>query len=123
MKNIALLLLSVAVFASCQRQDCETATVKGKVQHHALDIPDAMVYIKKGSKDAPSDPRNPKSYDDSVKADANAAYSFSNLKDGDYYLFSIGFDAAIGEAVFGGRPLTVPCKSTRETINQNIAVV
>jgi hypothetical protein len=122
-KHIVLLILCIAGFASCEREKCETATVKGLVRHHALNIPNATVYIKKGSKNAPADPRNPKSYDDSTKADGSASYSFSGLAEGDYYLVGIGYDSAIAESVFGGTPLTIACKPTKETVNLNVAVV
>ena len=87
--------------------------------HHQQPIPNAMVYIKYGTQDSPGS--NITYYDANVKADANANYQFNNLRRGDYYLFSIGFDSTIVEQVSGGVPVKV--KNKEETVTLDVPVV
>lgn len=122
--KILFLLILLANFISCKRDEkCETATLTGMVKHHAKLIPSAKAYIKKGSRNAPADARNPASYDKSVQAGTDAVYVLGDLETGDYYLFATGYDDAIADSVFGGIPLTIECKDTKQTINSDIPVV
>jgi hypothetical protein len=125
-KTIYLLLLAIVVTAaSCKRDenDCETATITGTVRHHSDLIPSAMVYLKHGAKDAPADSRNPRSYDDSIRAGANAVYSFTSKQKGDYYILGIGYDTDISDSVYGGLSFTIQCNSQPQTVTIDVPVV
>jgi hypothetical protein len=117
---IAIMSISVLLIASCKKEGTGgKAKITGKVMHHIVPIPNAVVYIKYGAKESPG--TDPSNYDASVTADANASYEIINLQKGDYYLFAIGYDGSISNTVKGGLPISI--KKKTETKTTNVAVV
>lgn len=119
---IKILFLTIAISLiniSCKKEGPGgKSSVKGIVKHHALNIANAVVYIKYGSKDFPGSDVN--SYDTKVTADANGNYEITGLQKGDYYLYSVGYDPFIFQNVYGGLPVTL---KKGETKSMDIAVV
>jgi hypothetical protein len=123
LKIVIILLITSVFIGSCRKEKCENATVTGLVRHHSKLIPNAMVYIKYGSKDMPANPQNPNTFDEAVQADANAWYTFLNKAKGDYYLYAVGYDEQLLDSVYGGAPLGIECKSEVQTISKDIPVI
>ena len=72
------------------------AEIKGFVKHHTTPVPNAVVCIKYGAKEFPGDDLS--IYDEQIiTTGTDAFYEFKELKKGDYYLFSVGFDSSIME--------------------------
>lgn len=118
--KIFLAILSIAIIASCKKEGIGgKASVTGKILHHSLPIPNATVYIKYGTQEFPG--VDPSAYDASVTAGADAKYTFTELRKGNYYLFSIGYDTAISQTVRGGIPVGI--KSKTENLTSDIPVV
>jgi len=119
MKKIFYLLFSISFLFSCSKEGPGgKATIHGLVKHYGAPIPGADVYIKYGAKESPG--TNITYYDASVAADANAYYEFVDLKKGDYYLFSVGFDSTYAQVVIGGVPVKI--KSKTETVEADVPV-
>ena len=96
-----LLILIILFSLSCGKEGLGgKATISGRVIHHAQNIPNAIVYIKYGATELPG--TSPSVYDDQVQAGTDATFIFEDLKPGNYYLFSVGYDADIFDSVFGG---------------------
>jgi len=113
-KNILLLtaICLSAVFSSCHKEGTGgKSSISGSVKHHDASIPNSVVYIKYGTKEFPG--TDVSRYDASVTADANAHYEFKDLRKGDYYLYGVGYDNTIMEAVTGG--IAVKLKYNKET--------
>ncbi len=89
-----------------------TARIEGVTAHHEDLIPNANLYIQYGSLESPG--IDPSLYDDSTTSNANAEFVFSGLEKGDYYVFGIGFDSAIGQTVRAGIPVTLKSGETVE---------
>ena len=114
-----LLFTVYCLVASCHKEGPGgKAVIKGLVKHHSKSIPGAVVYIKYGVKESPG--TNVTYYDASVTADTSANYSFVDLKRGDYYLFSIGYDSSIVNTVSGGIPVEI--KSKTENVETDVPV-
>lgn len=105
--SVCILFYALCIFTfSCGKEGPGgKGGIKGVVRHHAKPIPGAVVYIKYGAKESAG--TNTTYYDASVNADANAAYEFTDLKKGDYYLLGIGFDSSIVQVVTGGVPVSI----------------
>jgi hypothetical protein len=113
------LLMIVMSLNSCTREGFGgDARIAGGVAHHGLRIPNAVVYIKFNAKELPGTLVS--DFDASVEADAQGAYTFENLKKGDYYLYSVGYDSSISEVVRGG--LTVNIAEKDQSLAKDIAV-
>ncbi len=97
----SVFLIAATTLYSCKKEGTGgKATVNGYVKHHSNPIPNAIVYIKYGATEFPGN--DVSIYDNHVTADANAHYEFKDLRKGDYYLYGVGYDATIFEAVKGG---------------------
>lgn len=115
----ALLTFFILITISCSKEGPGgKAVIKGTVKHHSTPIPGATVYIKYGSTESPGTDIN--YYDANVTADAQANYSFPDLKKGDYYLFGVGFDSAAVQTVTGGLPVQI--KKKTETVEVTVPV-
>lgn len=112
----ALFLLALSLgFSSCvQEGPGGTSTINGVAAHHDLPIPDTKVYILYGSKESPG--TDPALYDDSTTANSSAEFSFTGLQKGEYYLYGIGYDSAIGEPVRAGIPVDLESGKTVEVV-------
>ena len=116
---LATLVLALTLVA-CEKEGLGgKATITGHVKHHDTPIPNATVYIKYGARELPG--TDPSDFDaQTVASSGDGHYEFTDLQKGDYYLFSIGFDSTISEAVKGGIPVNINKKS--ETLEVNIPV-
>lgn len=104
---------------SCTREGFGgDARIAGGVAHHGLRIPEAVVYIKFNAKELPGTLAT--DFDGSVVADAQGNFAFENLKKGDYYLFSVGYDSSISAVVRGG--LSVRIEEKDQSLATNLAV-
>lgn len=116
MKQSGYLLLAVSVLFLNACRDKTSATpdpIAGKggnatlnivAKHHSKNIDSITVYVKYNTQDAAA------VYDDSVKAvmkDSQPTATFTNLKAGKYYIYSLGWDPTILSAVKGGIPYTI----------------
>jgi len=124
MKNISkLIALSFLLFSivSCEKDDgCDGGTggknsLKVYLKHHSKIIPPQSNYpdtlFIKGT--ALSD------FDNYVvNSDTSVDFlTVPNLKCGDYYLYGVGWDAAISQRVKGGVPVTIPDNDAEVTVN------
>lgn len=102
MKQLSLLMLvSVFTFTACKKEGTGgKSSVSGTVKHHAIVIPNAVVYIKYGATEFPG--ADVSVYDASVVANASAQYEFKELQKGDYYIYGVGFDSSQMQTVTGG---------------------
>jgi hypothetical protein len=101
--NLFILFISVLFFVSvsCKKEGIGgKSSISGYVNHHGLRIPNAVVYIKYGATEFPG--TDLAKYDDKTTSDASAYYEIKNLRRGNYYLYSLGFDNSINEVVSGG---------------------
>ena len=94
------IFLSLTFSACLKEGPGGKSSVSGSVLHHDMTIPNCVVYIKYNAVDFPG--TDISKYDASVTADANAHYEFKGLRKGDYYLYGVGYDDHISEAVTGG---------------------
>jgi hypothetical protein len=100
-RNFIPIILILFITSSCTKEGTGgSSTVNGTVLHHSDPIPNCVVYIKYDAKEFPG--TNTSLYDASVTADINAHYEFKGLRDGDYYLYGVGYDDGIAETVTGG---------------------
>ena len=95
MKHFVKILFATTLVVSscCAGEGGGSSVVSGKVYHHAKPIANAKVYVKYDAKDLPS--TDVSVYNQSVTAGADASYSLSGLKCGDYYIYATGIDDAL----------------------------
>ena len=104
-----ILLCSILLLISCKKEGTGgKASITGLVKHHALNVPGATVYIKYGATEFPG--IDPSKYDANMTTGSDARFEFKNLKKGNYFLFSIGYDTAIFQTVKGGMPVELTSK-------------
>ena len=89
------------------------SNISGYVMHHSKLIPNAVVYIKYGAKEFPG--TDVAAYDQSITADANAHYEFTDLRKGDYFLYGVGFDNSGPYTVVGGIAVKLKYNKTTTT--------
>ena len=119
-RNCRILILLVTLgffhFSCVKPGKGGMAVIKGNVLHHTLPVPNSIVCIKYGAKEFPGEDLN--IYDEQIiTTGTEASYEFKDLKRGDYYLFSVGFDSTIMEAVKGGVPVLIVKNSESADIN------
>ncbi|MBI2721954.1 MAG: hypothetical protein HYX39_07250 [Bacteroidetes bacterium] len=120
LKTLLAILLVVTTLPSCKKEGPGgKASISGRILHHSLPITNATIYIKYGAQEFPG--TDPSAYDVSVTAGTDGTYAFIELRKGNYYLFSIGYDSAISQTVKGGIPIRI--KSKTENITSDIPVV
>lgn len=119
MKQI-LIICVLAVFvllSACKKNQLGgKSTIKGRVTHHEIVIPNAIVYIKFNAKEFPG--KDVSTYDAYYTTGADGTYEFKCYK-GDYYLYSVGYDDAIARTVAGGLPVRI---RNKETVSVDVAV-
>ncbi len=64
-----------------------------KVQHHAVAIPDADVYIKYLADSFPGYTQPPSYFDAHLRADKNARLCFESVPEGTHYIIGYGYDS------------------------------
>lgn len=86
---------------SCRKEGIGgKSKVSGYVKHHGNIIPNAVVYIKYGATEFPGTDLS--DYNFSFTTGSDAYYQFKDLRKGDYYLYSVGYDNSIAQEVRGG---------------------
>lgn len=103
----SLALLAALSFTSCGGDEGpggESAIIF-TAKHHAKAIPYTTAYIKYGARTSPG--ANVASYDETVTSDALGTGRFEGLMKGDYYIYGVGYDSAIGAPVTGGVPVSL----------------
>ena len=84
-------------------------SIEGHVEHHGRPIPNARVFIKFGAIEFPG--TDTTKYDYATTASSgDAHYQVEEMMPGDYYLYSVGYDSAIFQAVSGGVGTEITCK-------------
>jgi len=121
MKTISIFSITILLFFtfSCTKNRTGgSATLKGKVFHHNVPIPNAYVYIKFNTSEFPGDSYT--SYDTYVEADGSGNYSIPFYK-GTYYIYAMGRDKNIAYPylVKGGMSVSI---RNNESLNKDIAV-
>lgn len=116
---VSILTLTILVAASSCRKEGPggKSSVSGIAKHHEKAIPDCVIYIKYGTSEFPG--TDVSKYDASVTADGSGNYSFTGLRKGDYYLYGVGYDTDISEAVTGG--IAIKLKYNKE-LTTNVPV-
>ncbi|MBN8701426.1 MAG: hypothetical protein J0M08_00010 [Bacteroidetes bacterium] len=117
-----LTLISFLAFISCKKNDVGgKATIHAEIFHHEQPINGAVVYIKFGTQELPSDPEN--NYDLKVTGeDSDNHVHIDNMRPGEYYLYAVGFDAAISMPVKGGVPVKIKWSDRKKMTEVNIPV-
>jgi hypothetical protein len=116
MKKLLFILLPlVFLFSACEHEKFDeiggkggNASINVYPSHHGVtaSLDSMVVYIKYNAIDAPADGK----YDDSATCtytNALPSCSFTNLWNGNYYLFTRGYDYNVATRVKGGLPFTV----------------
>ena len=98
MKNAVKLLsliFLIVFLGSCKKEGIGgNATLSGHVMHHAVNIPNATVYLKYGAKEFPG--------------------ASTDVYDASTIAYGVGYDSAISQAVFGGIPVNLKKNATLE---------
>ncbi|MEM7035639.1 MAG: hypothetical protein AAF570_01595, partial [Bacteroidota bacterium] len=105
--SFILALSATMLFVACKPDPGPggEAVINGVAKHHDDEIPNTKVYIKYGTLESPG--LDPGVYDDSTTAGADARFQFSGLERGEYYVYGIGYDAAIDTTVRAGVPVNI----------------
>jgi hypothetical protein len=121
--KITSVLLLILSLAACKKNGTGgKATLMGHVKHHSVHIPNAMVYIKYDAKEFPGS--DVSVYDASVQASSgDGHYEFEGLRPGNYYVYGVGYDSTISEAVFGGVAVKIKYSDRKETLEVDVPVV
>jgi hypothetical protein len=121
-KTISLVALIGTVLFSCKKNDTGgKAEIHAKISHHSAPINGSTVYVKFGTQELPTNPTS--NYD--LKIEGEATDNHVHIKDlryGEYYLYAVGFDSAIGQTVKGGVPITIKWSERKKTIDIDIPV-
>jgi hypothetical protein len=122
-KIIYLIVIATAVIIiSCKKSNtggqCEVAAFP---EHHGKSIYGATVYVKFGAKDLPNDPTS--NYDLKIEGEANEEHvHIDGLRYGHYYLYAVGYDSAIAQAVTGGIALKIKWKERKQELDAKVPV-
>jgi hypothetical protein len=112
--SVLIIILTMIFSTACHKEGSGgKSSVYGYTKHHTAVIPNCVVYIKYGAKEFPG--ADVSKYDASITADANGYYEFKDLRKGDYYLYGVGYDASISEAVSGGVSIQLKYNKSTET--------
>lgn len=111
--KISILLITVIAITSCKKAGTGGKfTITALPRHHGKTIPGSIIYIKYNAKDFPGE--DVSKYDASGITEqhhgGDAHYEFEELKKGNYYLYSVGYDSSAAQIVKGGISYTVKDK-------------
>lgn len=120
MKNFGLLFAAVVlstVLFSCSRPGTGGDNILVVFpKHHGQSIKGATVYLRFGAKDFPGSA--PTDYDMTVVGEANEEHvHVENLRKGEYYIYSIGYDSTISAVVTGGQAFKITSKSGEHDVD------
>jgi hypothetical protein len=118
MKIIIGIFCSLVLFCSCSKEGTGgDSVIQGKVKTKNNIITGAYIYLKFGAQKFPGEVLS--DYDMQVISDSiTADFKFSELKKGNYYLYSVAYDSTISKKVTGG--VYVGVGKNRQTINTEI---
>jgi hypothetical protein len=119
---LVLFLFSAFEFSSCCKGGSGgAATLDCSVFHHARPIPGATVYIKYNATEFPG--TDVSAYSTHVKAADNSnTLKIDGLHCGDYYLYGVGFDSALGLPVTGGVHVQIKYSDRKKEQSENVPV-
>lgn len=114
-QSIGLIVLCIIALGCRKKPREKNATLVIYPQHHgvARNLTNAKVYIKYNSPDAPAGNQ----YDDSVGCtilNGTVKGSFSQLSNGDYYIYGTAYDTSVKENVHGGMPYTISSQTEQD---------
>lgn len=117
---LGLALISLVTISSCKKAGLGgDATLAVFPEHHSKPIYGATVYVKFNSKESPGIGN----YDAVYTGEANEDHvHIKELMQGDYYLYSIGYDSAISQMVYGGQSFTIKRKERKDELTVHLAV-
>ena len=118
--RFSALIVSILAFTACKKNGTGgDNSIAAFPKHHGTSIPNATVYIKYGATDLPG--VNASDFDDSkiaVKEGSSAVHAhFEGLLKGDYFIYAVGFDSSINEAVSGGIAVKVTSKAGEKDVD------
>lgn len=106
----SLYLLPLALL-SCKKNELGgNSVIKGTVVHHSRFIANARVFVKFNATEFPG--TDTSKYDAVVKADAAGNYQINCYK-GSYFIYGLGYDDQIQQAVKGGVPVKLRHNETK----------
>jgi hypothetical protein len=116
----ALALATSLVFVGCGPDEGlgGSSSIRFTAKHHNKAIPLTTMYIKYGAKTSPG--ISASDFDNAIISDAQGQGTFENLQKGDYYLYGIGWDSSITQAVSGGVPVTI--KKDGDAMDVTVAI-
>ncbi|MBK7762207.1 MAG: hypothetical protein IPI46_02400 [Bacteroidetes bacterium] len=113
---IFLCFLIISLFSSCKKKPSAgfggSTTLQLTAKHHSVIIDSVTFYVKFNTLDAVS---NLSEYNYSVKTN-NGTVTISELKDGEYYIYAVGWDPSIGNEVNGGIPYKISGETNKSLI-------
>jgi hypothetical protein len=117
----SLVIITLMLSYACKKSDSGgKATVTANVYHEGKPIAMPTVYVKFDATDPPKDPTN--NYDLKIEAKHDNHVHIKELRYGNYYLYSVGFDSSIMRTVSGGVPLSIRWKDRNKEVDVNIHV-
>jgi hypothetical protein len=119
---ISIFIVSSSLILSCKKAGLGgEATLVAYPKHHEVPIYGATVYVKFNTKDSPGSDLG--SYDAVFQGEANEDHvHLEELKQGNYYIYAVGYDSAISQAVYGGKSVTIKRKDRKDEQNIDISV-
>jgi hypothetical protein len=112
-KFVNLLSIFLVVNFACTKNKLGgNSKVSGQVLHHSAFIANARVFVKLNATNSAG--TDTSKYDARIVCDAAGQYSFKCFK-GNYYLYGLGYDTQIKQAVKGGLPITVRTNENLQT--------
>ncbi len=122
-----LILISLTVIAALGWSSCKKAGLGGDAnivaypEHHGKAIYGATVYVKFDSEDAPGSGTS--GYDEVFEGNSNEDFvRINGLRKGKYYLYAVGYDPAISQAVLGGQSASIGRQDKNEDLRVEISV-
>ncbi len=90
-------------------------------QHHGKSIYGATAYVKFGAKDLPANPTT--NYDLKIVGEPDEEHiHIKDLRYGHYFIYSVGYDSAIAQAVTGGIALHITWSERKKEVDVNVPV-
>jgi hypothetical protein len=125
MKKIGL--ISLLFILAFELQSCKKAGLGGDATlvvfpaHHGNSIYGATVYVKFNTKDSPGSSLS--DYDATFVGDPKSDFvNVTELMQGNYYLYAIGYDSSISALCYGGQNFTIKRKDKSDSRNVEISI-
>ncbi|MGZ3863328.1 MAG: hypothetical protein ACXVPN_07895 [Bacteroidia bacterium] len=119
-KIVMVAFLLYAISACRKNGTGGKADISATVIHHDHVVPYTVIYIKYGAKDFPG--TNLSNYNDYVTTDQNGHADISHLRQGDYYLYGVGYDSTIMSPIGGGGHISIKWSQRKKTIAFTVPV-